>query len=174
MKFAEEMYNLAEKTRASTTDKLGTTVRGVELMEKANEEARVEAATRRLELDQRVARASKVRFAHPGVPITIREGDTKRTVMRPLEINYGHLRYVIPTNRAIEIPDFIYEHYLKEQELAAQRNRLNNVLQDGRNHINKAIAIEPAIDPTYAQRVSAGVAAKGVELPQAAPLVEGV
>lgn len=162
LKFARDIFNQAEKMRVSPNEKTALDVRGSELMRKVNEEARALAITRRFEIDKRVADAPKVKMMHPGVPMTIRRGDMRETIVKPFEIHYEHLKFILPPNELMDIPDFIFEAFVKEQEMAKSRNKLETVLKGATKHYGKAIEADPVVDPEYAQRISAQVNTSGI------------
>ena len=165
MKFAEEMYNLAEKTRTTTPDKLKASADGAQLLQKARAEASAEAAARRLELERVISNSPKINMVHPGVPLTIRDGDNKKTIMKPFEILYGHLRYVFQPNVPKEIPLVVYEHYARKMEEEKQLNKLKDALLGGKNDYGKAMRAEPAVDPNYAARLNETMGDRGISLP---------
>ena len=165
MKYAEDMYNLAEKTRTTTPDKLKASAEGAQLLQKARTEAAAEAAAKRLELDRKIANSPKITMVHPGVPQTIRDGSGKKTIMKPFEIHYAHLRYVFEPNVPQEIPMIVYEYYMKKTEEETRLNKLGDTLRDAKNHYGKAIQAEPAVDPNYAARINETTGSKGILLP---------
>lgn len=165
MKFAEDMYNLAEKTRTTTPDKLKASAEGAQLLQKARVEAAAEAAARRLELERKIANSPRISMVHPGVPQTIRDGGGKKTIMKPFEILFGHLRYTFEPNVPKEIPMIVYEHYMKKVEEDKRLGKLENALRDAKNDYGKAIQAEPAVDPNYAARINETTGDKGILLP---------
>jgi len=168
LKFAQDMYNLAEKNKVTDREKVpGIEVKGAELLQKAREEAQAAAIIRRDQINDRVRRAPTVKIMHPGHEKTVRIGGAKQTVVEPHQIRFEHLTYTLPPNKLVDIPDFIANAYMEEQEKAQERNKLKEVLRDGRNHFGKVIQVEPAVNPEYSQRVSESIDSKGgIALPQ--------
>lgn len=167
MKFAQDMYNLAEKNRVTDKEKIPTLeVKGAELMAKAREEAQAAAVIRRNQIDTMILNAPKVKLIHPGHEKTIRIGDTKQTIIVPHEIHYEHRVFKLPPNEMVDIPDFIAEAYMKEQEMAKQRNKLSDVLKDGKSHYGKAIQADPVVSPDYSRQISESMNNSGIVLPQ--------
>jgi len=155
LKFAQEIFDKAEKLRKVDNDQIA--VQSMDLWDKARKEAKAAAMIRRAEIDDMVQRAPKIKMMHPGVPQTVRIGGNKQTIMKPFEIRYEHLAFIFPPNEPIEIPDFIYKAFMKEQEMAKERDGLKEALVGARNHFGKAIQAEPAVDPNYARRISEGL-----------------
>lgn len=165
LKFAQEMHDLAEKNRVTDREKVpNLEIKGAQLMEKARAEAQAEQMIRRAKIDDMVRTAPKVTMVHSGHPMVVRIGETKQTIVKPHEIHYEHLVFKLPPNEPVEIPRFIYEAYLKEQEMAKERNKLNDVLKDGKSHYGKAIQADPVVDPTYSQRIAETM--NGIAIPQ--------
>ena len=165
MKFAEEMYDLAEKTKSNTNNEMVVAAKGAELMKRANEEAAATAAARKMAINKKAAEAPKIRMVHPGVPMQVRIGDSIVTKVKPFEINFEHLRYVLPPNTPVEIPNFVYDHYMQELERAKDRDKLKTVLAGATKDYGKAIQVEPAVDPNYATRISETLNNAGIVLP---------
>jgi hypothetical protein len=168
MKYAQDMYNLAEKNRVTDREKVpGLAVKGAELMAKAREEARAAAIIRKAEIDDMVKRAPTIKLMHSGHEKTVRVGGVKQTIVEPHIIRFEHLTYKLPPNEMVDIPDFIAKAYMEEQEKAKERNKLREVLKDGKNHYGKAIQADPVVDPNYSQRISESVDSKGgIIMPQ--------
>jgi hypothetical protein len=168
MKYAQDMYNLAEKNRVTDREKVpGLEVKGAELMAKAREEARAAAIIRKAEIDDMVKRAPTIKLMHSGHEKTVRVGGVKQTIVEPHIIRFEHLTYKLPPNEMVDIPDFIAKAYMEEQEKAKERNKLREVLKDGKNHYGKAIQADPVVDPNYSQRISESVDSKGgIIMPQ--------
>lgn len=165
IKFAEEMYALAERTRTTTPDKLQASADGAKLIEQARVEAAAEAAARRLEIDKILAESPTITMVHPGVPRTYRVGDSKITKMIPFKIPFEHRVFTLEPNVPTEIPLPIYEHYIKEMEEAQKRNKLNEVLVGAKNDFGKAIQADQVVDPDYSERIKESLNNKGIVFP---------
>jgi len=165
VKFAEDIFNRAEQMRKNGNGAVSS-VKGAELMQQAMAEARAIGAQRRFELEQKVINAPKIKFVHPGEQRTVMRGGNKVTEVRPFVIAHEHLTFVCPPNKPVEIPDFVYEAYLKERELAEQRDKLQAVLKVGTADYGKAIEVAPEVDPNYAAHISQNINRSGIAIPQ--------
>jgi len=155
LKFANDIFNKAEKLRDMDNEKIA--FRSMDLIDKARQEAQAAAILKRERIDDMVKRAPTVKMMHPGLPKTVRINGVKQTVVDPFKIQYEHLKYVFPPNQPIDIPDFVYKAFMKEQEMGEKRDKLEKVLAGAKNHYGKAIQAEPAVDPSYAGKVSRGL-----------------
>jgi hypothetical protein len=163
LKFAEDLFNDAEKMRKTSNENIERD--SVNLMEQVQQEARVAAMLKREKIDELVKTSPTVKMMHPGIPIRVRKGGVKTTIMKPFEIRYEHLVFVLPPNKPVDIPDFIYKAFMEKQEAMDQKNKLREVLRGGKRGYNEAITAEPAVDPNYAQKISAQMASQQIPIP---------
>lgn len=163
IKFAEEIFNQAEIHRRTDNDRIS--VESADLMAQVQQEARAAAILKREAIDEKVKISPTVKMIHPGVPVRVRKGGNKVTIMKPFEIRYEHLVFVLPPNQPTEIPKFIYDAFMEKQEQMQKKDKLKEALRDGRNDYSQAIAAEPAVDPTYAQRIGTDKIAQRIITP---------
>lgn len=161
LKFAEDIARQAEKLKKTGTEKVVTEVESAKLMEHAYAEARAIKAQRDFEIQQKALNAPKIKFAHPGDTRTVKRGDEKITIKIPHTISYGPLKYVCQPDEIVELPDFVYEEYLRFQELHKKRNQLNQVLKENK-HFGKAIEVAPEVDPEYGAHIMDSVNRQGI------------
>jgi len=152
-KFAEDIFNQAEKMRMTSNENIEK--ESVNLMAQVQQEAQAASMLKRQAIDDLVKSSPTVKMMHPGIPVRVRKGNIKTTVMKPFEIRYEHLVYRLPPNKPVDIPDFIYKAFMEKQESMEKKNKLREVLRGGSHGYSEAIKVEPAVDPNYAQKVNA-------------------
>jgi len=156
LKFQQDLYNKAESMRFADNDTINR--RKIELMEKSQAEAKVATMLKRDRINEMAKTAPTIKMVHPGLPVTVRVNGNKQTVMKPFEIHYEHLVYILPPNQPTDIPDFIYKAFMSQSEVIRKRDDgLKEALSGGRKHFGEAIKADPVVDPSYAQRLGGTV-----------------
>ena len=163
-RWIKEMDARMERTLKSS-DGEKAAAKGSDLMKQAMEEVKAEAVQRRLAIDARVANARKITVSSQGVPVRVRIGDSFDVKYDPEVIRYEHLTYVLRRGEYVEVPDFIYEDWMKRQAQVRDRDdKLKNALKKMGN-FDDVIRAAPEVDPEYGSRVQAQIESKGIDLP---------
>lgn len=159
-----EMDKRMESTLRSSSGQKAA-AKGADLMKQAMEEVKAEAINRRLMIDAKVANAKKVLVSSQGIPVKVRVGDSVETRYDPEVIRYEHLTYVLKRGVPVEVPDFIYEDWVKRQ---AQVKEKDDKLQEALKKMGDfrdVVRAAPEVDPEYASTVQQQISNKGIELP---------